>query len=196
MLRRLLPRTRTPFESRTQVWREVGLGSEIDPAAARRGRGRALISLALIAGVIFCFSERKTLFPGYGLEVRIATVCLLVILGWALARSLARGFAPMLYRRLDPGTAGTIGFLLRLMTIVFSTVVALRIAGLQAGTLAVGGGFTAVVVGLAAQQVLGNLLAGVVLITNRPFRVGERVRLQAGVLAASPATPAQGRSRR
>jgi small conductance mechanosensitive channel len=31
--------------------------------------------------------------------------------------------------------------------------------------------------------VLGNLLAGVVLITNRPFRVGERVRLQAGPLA-------------
>ena len=183
MLRRLLPRTRTAFESRTQVWREVGLGSEIDPAAARRGKGGALISLALIVGVLFCFSERKTLFPGYGLEVRIATVFLLVILGWALARSLGQGFAPMLYRRLEPGTAGTTGFLLRLMTIVFSTVVALRIAGLRAGTLAVGGGFTAVVVGLAAQQVLGNLLAGVVLITNRPFRVGERVRLQAGVLA-------------
>lgn len=183
MLRRIVPRTRSAFESRTQVWREVGLGSEIDPAAARRGKGGALVSLALIAAVLFCFTERKTLFPGYGLEVRIATVGLLVLLGWALARSLARGFAPMLYRRLEPGTAGTIGFLLRLLTIVIATVVALRIAGLQANTLAVGGGFTAVVVGLAAQQVLGNLLAGVVLITNRPFRVGERVRLQAGPLA-------------
>jgi small conductance mechanosensitive channel len=183
MLRRLLPRTRSAFESRTQVWREVGLGSEIDPAAARRGKGGAVVATALIAAVLVVFSERKTLFPGHGLEVRIATVILLVLLGWMLARSLARGFAPMLYRRLDPGTAGTIGFLLRLMTIVISAAVALRIAGLQAGTLAVGGGFTAVVVGLAAQQVLGNLLAGVVLITNRPFRVGERVRLQAGVLA-------------
>ena len=108
---------------------------------------------------------------------------LLVILGWGLARMLARGFAPALYRRLEPGTAGTIGFLVRLLTILVMTVVALRIAGLQAGALAVGGGFTAVVVGLAAQQVLGNLLAGLVLITNRPFRVGERVRLQAGPLA-------------
>jgi small conductance mechanosensitive channel len=183
MLRRLLPRTRTAFESRTQVWREVGLGSEIDPAAARRGKGGALIAVALIAAVLVAFSERKTLFPGYGLEVRVATVILLVLLGWALARSLARGFAPMLYRRLEPGTAGTIGFLLRLLTIVIATVVALRLAGLQGSTLALGGGFTAVVVGLAAQQVLGNLLAGVVLITNRPFRVGERVRLQAGPLA-------------
>jgi small conductance mechanosensitive channel len=110
-------------------------------------------------------------------------VVLLILLGWALARSLGRGFAPMLYRRLEPGTAGTIGFLLRLLTIVIAAVVALRIAGLQGSTLAVGGGFTAVVVGLAAQQVLGNMLAGLVLITNRPFRVGERVRLQAGPLA-------------
>jgi small conductance mechanosensitive channel len=183
MLRRLLPRTRSAFESRTQVWREVGLGSEIDPAAARRSKGGALVLIALVAGVLFCFTERKTLFPGYGLEVRIATVILLVILGWGLARMLARGFAPALYRRVEPGTAGTIGFLVRLLTILVMTVVALRIAGLQASTLAVGGGFTAVVVGLSAQQVLGNLLAGLVLITNRPFRVGERVRLQAGVIA-------------
>jgi small conductance mechanosensitive channel len=183
MLRRLLPRTRSAFESRTEIWREVGLGSEIDSASARRGRGGAVIALLLIAAVLIAFSERKTLFPGYGQEARIATVILLILLGWALARSLGRGFAPALYRRLEPGTAGTIGFLMRLLTIVIATIVALRIAGIQSGTLAVGGGFTAVVVGLAAQQVLGNMLAGLVLITNRPFRVGERVRLQGGGLA-------------
>ena len=182
-LRNLLSRPRTPWQSRTEVWREVGLGSEIDQAAARRSKGGAVVLLALIAGVLVAFSERKTLFPGYGLEVRIATVLLLVVFGWGLARMLARGLAPALYRRLEPGTAGTIGFLVRLVTIVVMIAVALRIAGLQAGTLAVGGGFTAVVVGLAASQVIGNMLAGLVLITNRPFRVGERVRLQAGPLA-------------
>jgi small-conductance mechanosensitive channel len=183
MLRRLLPRTRSAFESRTEVWREVGLGSEIDTASARRGRIEALIFLVLIAGVLIAFSQRKSLFPGHGPAVRVVSVVLLVLLGWALARSLGRGFAPTLNRRLDPGTAGTIGFLLRLLTIVIVTVVALRIAGVKPATLALGGGFTAVVVGLAAQQVLGNMLAGVVLITNRPFRVGERIRLQGGGLA-------------
>ena len=183
MLRRLWPRTRSAFESRTEVWREVGLGSEIDQAAAKRGRGGAVVAAALIAVVLILYSERKTLFPGYGPEVRVATVILLILLGWVLAGSLGRGFAPTLYRRLEPGTAGTIGFLLRLLTIVIATVVALAIAGIQPSTLALGGGFTAVVIGLAAQQVLGNMLAGVVLITNRPFRVGERVRLQGGVLA-------------
>src|SRR5947199_338972 len=60
---------------------------------------------------------------------------------------------------------------------------ALRTAGLDPQALAVGGAFTAVVVGLAAQNTLGNVLAGVLLLTARPFRVGDRVRFQAGGLA-------------
>jgi len=183
MLRRLLPKTRTAFESRTELWRQAGLGSEIDRAGARRGQGGAVIVLILIAAVLIAFGKRKDLFPGYGLETRIATIALLVILGWALARQLGRGLGPALYRRLEPGTAGTIGFLVRLLTILVVFIVALRIAGLKPGTLAVGGAFTAVVVGLAAQQVLGNLLAGIVLLSNRPFRVGERIRLQGGPVA-------------
>ena len=39
------------------------------------------------------------------------------------------------------------------------------------------------ILGLAAQQTLGNFFAGTVLISARPFRVGDRVRLQGGVLA-------------
>src|ERR671920_1276785 len=54
---------------------------------------------------------------------------------------------------------------------------------LQPRTLAVGGAFTAVVVGLAAQNTLGNVLAGMLLLSARPFRVGDRVRFQAGGLA-------------
>ncbi len=61
--------------------------------------------------------------------------------------------------------------------------VALRVAGIEAGTLALGTAFTAVIFGLAAQQTLGNLIAGTVLLSARPFRVGERVRLQGGPLA-------------
>jgi small-conductance mechanosensitive channel len=60
---------------------------------------------------------------------------------------------------------------------------ALRVAGIEARTLALGGAFTAVIIGLAAQQTLGNLIAGSVLLSARPFRVGERVRLQGGPLA-------------
>jgi small conductance mechanosensitive channel len=61
-------------------------------------------------------------------------------------------------------------------------ILALSVAGASLQSLAVGGAFTAVILGLAAQQTLGNVIAGMVLLSARPFRVGERVRLQAGAL--------------
>jgi small conductance mechanosensitive channel len=117
--------------------------------------------------------------------VRVITVIALVVLGSALARQLGRGIAPVLMRRVEPGVAGTLAFLIRLLTVVIAFIVAARIAGLDAGTLAAGGAFTAVVLGLAAQQTLGNLFAGLVLLSNRPFRVGDRVRLVGGPMAGS-----------
>jgi small-conductance mechanosensitive channel len=178
-------RRSNPFESRTEVWRQVGLGSEIDRGQAQRARGVAIVVGLLIIAVLIAFDHRQQLFPGGGTPVRAATVAALVVLGWALARTLGRGIAPALYRRLDPGTAGTLGFLIRLLAIVGMVIVALRVAGLDAGTLAVGGAFTAVLLGLAAQQTLGNLFAGLVLLSTRPFRVGERVQLRGGALAGT-----------
>src|SRR3954465_4242915 len=178
-------RARTAFESRTELWRQVGLGAEVDRREAKRARGTVVVLGALIAGVMIVFANRGTLFPGLGTYVRIGTVAALIILGWWLARSLGRGLGPALFGRMDPGTAGVVGFLIRLVTIVAVVVVALRIAGLHASTLAVGGAFTAVIVGLAAQQTLSNLFAGLVLLSTRPFRVGERVRLRGGPMAGN-----------
>ncbi|MDP9189868.1 MAG: mechanosensitive ion channel family protein [Actinomycetota bacterium] len=177
---------RPRFESRTEVWREVGLGSEVERREAHeahRAQWGTLLVGALIAALLVVFSRQEELFPGLETEVRIVTVGALVILGVAFARNLGRGVARPLYRRLDPGAAGTIGFLIRLVTLGVLVVVALRIAGLNPGTLAVGGAFTAVILGLAAQQTIGNLFAGTVLLGTRPFRVGERVKLIGGVLA-------------
>ena len=108
----------------------------------------------------------------------------LVIVGSVAVHWLVRSISPRLYRRLDPATAGTLGFLIRLIAMTAVVLVALRIAGVTAATLALGGTITAVVLGLAAQQSLGGIFAGI-LLSTRPFRVGERVRLVGGVLAGS-----------
>ena len=176
-------RARNAFESRTEEWRQVGLGSELDRQGAQRARGRVFVLLVLIAAVLVAFDHRSTLFPGLGTPVRVVTVVILAVLGWALAQAVGRGVAPALFRRMDPATAGTVGFLIRLTTIALVIALALRIAGLRTSTLAVGGAVTAVVLGLAAQQTLGNLFAGLVLLSTRPFRVGDRVRLVGGALA-------------
>jgi len=172
------------LQTRSHAWEEVGLSRQLGRVAARKARREALVLLPLLVGVLVAYGYRDELF-GRDLDtlVRILTATVLVALGWALARDVGRVVGPDLLRRMDPGTAGTLGFLLRLLTILVVTIVALRIAGLKPQTLAVGGAFTAVVIGLAAQQTLGNLIAGMVLLSARPFRVGERVRLQAGGLA-------------
>src|SRR5205807_10087924 len=89
------------------------------------------------------------------------------------------------FRRMDPSTAGTVGFLIRLVTMAIALLAALWIAQVSPGAIVAGSAFTAVIVGLAAQQTLGNLFAGMVLISARPFRVGERIRLQAGGVGGS-----------
>jgi small-conductance mechanosensitive channel len=149
---------------------------------ARRAKREMLIVVPLLAVTLYAYFRREELF-GVDMPVRVAAAILMVVLGWALARDLGRFTAPALFRRMDPATAGTVGFLIRLVFIVVAALFALRVAGLQPETLAVGGAITAVVFGLAAQQTLGNLIAGMVLISARPFRVGDRVRLQAGGIA-------------
>ena len=64
-------------------------------------------------------------------------------------------------------------------------ILALRIVDLDPRAIALGGAVTAVVIGLAAQSTLGNVIAGIMLQASRPFRVGERVRLQGDTLGAT-----------
>jgi len=149
---------------------------------ARRARTQILLIVPLIAGVVFAYSHRRELF-GLDVPVRVACVVALLILGWSFAMNLGRAVGPTLLRRLDPGTAGTVSFLIRLVTLILSVTIALRLAGLRPETLAVGGAITAVILGLAAQQTIGNLIAGTVLMSARPFRVGDRVRMHAGGVA-------------
>lgn len=185
------------FETRSQAWREAGLLRQISPRVVKRARLEALVLVPLFVGVVILYDNRvnllgaagphgqaaKELEPALETPVTIVVVIALVILGWAIARDVGRSLGPPLFRRLDPATAGTTGFLIRLLTIVLALLVALRVAGVEARTLALGGAFTAVIFGLAAQQTLGNVIAGTVLLSARPFRVGDRVRLQGGPLA-------------
>jgi small-conductance mechanosensitive channel len=152
--------------------------------SARKARRTLPILGPSVVGVLLVYAYRIELF-GRGADeiVRIVCAIALVSLGSWFARDVARAIGPALLRRMDPGTAGTVGFLLRLGVLVIMAVVALRIAGLTPQTLAVGGAVTAVVIGLAAQATIGNLFAGMLLLSVRPFRVGDRVRLQAGMLA-------------
>jgi small conductance mechanosensitive channel len=143
--------------------------------AARRARRQLALLLPLLVVVGVAYAYRRELF-GIDEPVRLATAIVLVVLGWSVARNIARLLQPRLTRGLDPGTVGVVGFTVQLLMLTFAVLISLRLAGIRPATLAAGAGFTAIVVGLAAQQTIGNVFAGIVLLAARPFSVGDRVR--------------------
>jgi small conductance mechanosensitive channel len=186
------------FETRSEAWERVGLAVNVSQRAVRRARRELLVLAPLLIGVLLVHHYKATIFhyptrtlrdgrvireiPSWDTWVNLGTVLVLLVLGWTIARDIGRAVGPTFFRRMDPGTAGTVGFLIRLATMGITLLIALGVAHVSPSTLVAGSAFTAVVLGLAAQQTLGNLFAGMVLLSARPFRVGERVRLQAGAV--------------
>lgn len=178
------------FETRSEAWQRVGLAVDVSQLAVRKARRQAAVLLPLLSAILIVYALRRDILgigphSSWQTPIRAATVILLVALGWAIARDIGRAAAPTFFRRMDPSTAGTVGFLIRLVAIGITLLAALSIAQVKPTALVGGAAFTAVVLGLAAQQTLGNLFAGLVLISARPFRVGERIRLQAGGVGGS-----------
>jgi hypothetical protein len=72
-----------------------------------------------------------------------------------------------------------------LITLFGYLVIVISVLGMLAvplGHLLVGGAITGIIVGIAAQQALGNIFAGLVLLLARPYVVGEQIRVRSGSL--------------
>ncbi|WP_051222351.1 mechanosensitive ion channel domain-containing protein [Conexibacter woesei] len=184
------PADRTPRrrrrDARAPSRLEAGIARQLSRRAVKRARIQLLVLAPAVAGVLLVYHYRIELFGRqWDTVVRVITAVALVALGWQVARDVGRSLGPALFRRLEPATAGTAGFVIRLATMVAAVILALRVARLDPQTIALSGAFTAVILGLAAQQTLGNLIAGTMLVSARPFQVGDRVRMQGGGLAGS-----------
>lgn len=68
-----------------------------------------------------------------------------------------------------------VGYLL----VIFGTLGALNV---PIERLLLGGAVTGVILGIAAQQSLGNLFAGLMLLLTRPFAIGDEISLRSGAL--------------
>jgi small conductance mechanosensitive channel len=173
------------FRNRKRLRLQGPRARQVRAVAVERARGakrEALILATLVVAVLAAYHYRGQLF-GLDLPVRIASAVILVVLGWALARAIGRAAGPALMGRLDSRTAGTAGFLIRLAAMAMTVIVAVDLVGLRASALVTGGAITAVVLGLAAQQTLGNVIAGIMVASAHPFAVGDRIRLRSGNLA-------------
>ncbi|MFN2451868.1 MAG: mechanosensitive ion channel domain-containing protein, partial [Candidatus Dormibacteria bacterium] len=174
---------------RLQHVRELGEHAPAALARTSRAARRARRELAVLLPVLVAIPALRWYQPGLFEQtaVKLAAAALLVVVGWNVARDLGRLAGPRVLGRVSGETAGPLDFLVRAVTLGGVILLALHIVGvnLAGSTLATGGTVGVIVVGLAAQQTLANLLAGLVLVVSRPLRIGDVVRLQSGLLAGS-----------
>jgi small conductance mechanosensitive channel len=103
---------------------------------------------------------------------------LIVVAGLIASKWISKMFAGWLSRRqLEPPVRMLLTRLVGLVVILFSLLIAVGTIGINIMPLVTGIGVIGVGVSLAMQGVLGNLVAGLVIIFTKPFRVGEYVSL-------------------
>jgi small-conductance mechanosensitive channel len=99
------------------------------------------------------------------------------------------GLAGKARELLEPGVGTSHAAVIRYAILIvggFTTlVITLVLFGVPVSQLVLGGALTTVFISIAAQQALGNVFAGMVLLLARPFRVGDAVRLRAGALGGT-----------
>jgi small-conductance mechanosensitive channel len=106
----------------------------------------------------------------------------LLVAGVVATRRLAAGVGHVVTLR----SVATAGAAVRLLMTGVGYLVILfavfGVLGVSIDHLLVGAGLAGVVLGIAAQQSLGNVFAGLVLLFARPFRVGDHIRIRSGAL--------------
>lgn len=104
----------------------------------------------------------------------VAGAVLVLVAGWIAASAVSRLLNRQLQKRqLEPPIRMLISRVVFLLVLVMSLIVALDTAGFKMTTLIAGISVAGVGIGFAMQGVLGNLVAGLVIIFTKPYRVGE-----------------------
>lgn len=98
-------------------------------------------------------------------------------------RSVASEIATVSRLRFGDAHANLVALLVTVTGYGLTALAMLLVLGVPPARLLVSGAVTGVVLGVAAQQSLGNAVAGVVLLLNRPFEVGQEITVRSGALA-------------
>ena len=106
-----------------------------------------------------------------------------VALAVLAVRSAASEIAAASRLRFGDAHANVVALLVTLSGYGLTALALLVVLGVPPARLLVSGAVTGVILGVAAQQSLGNVVAGVVLLLNRPFQVGQEITVRSGALA-------------
>jgi len=110
------------------------------------------------------------------------TVPILLISGIYAVGRLADGMGRFLARRTLEAAAAIVRLVATGVGYLLVLIAVFELLGVSLAHLIIGFGLAGVVLGIAAQQSLGNIFASLVLLFARPFSVGEHIRVRSGTI--------------
>lgn len=129
----------------------------------------AAVVLTLVYASIFVFR----IIP---LRYTEATyVIVTIILGYYLVSAFSNLLGKIVNKLYGPKKASVARTTLKYVGYIMLAFAVLKVVGVSGVALLAGGTFGGLVLGLAGQQVLSNVLAGLLLLLSRPFEVGDRI---------------------
>ncbi len=172
---------------------KLDMAEQVAKVRARARPWRSIIALVLaaIAAAASVWAHDQNhggpglTLAGHPVDRLLSAGCAVAFCLLALAATL--GLSGKAREMLEPGIgsahAAVVRYAIVLAGGLTSLLITLELLNVPVGNLILGGAFTAVLIGIAAQQTLGNLFAGIVLLLARPFAVGDSVRMRAGALS-------------
>jgi small-conductance mechanosensitive channel len=163
------------------------LAGQLAHVRAKARPWRSLIALVLaLAAAVAAGVPNLTHFSAHG---HATTKIIIVVCSGAFclfAAAALIGFSGWIRRVLEPGVGSSHAAVVRYSSLLIGSIVifivTLALLRIGVSQLILGGALTAVVLGIAGQQSMANLFAGVVLLVSRPFNVGERIRVRSGAM--------------
>ena len=104
------------------------------------------------------------------------------LLAYAATVGLAGKVREVLQPKVGTMHAAVVRYAIVLLGSLATILLTLQLFGIEVTQLLVGGAFATVLVGIAAQQSMSNVFAGMVLLLARPVDIGDRVSIRSGAL--------------
>lgn len=149
----------------------------------------SIIALALAIAAAITSAWAHSFFQTYFTSDQVpyqiiaaASAAAFCVFGSTATFGLSRKARSVLEPRIGTAHAAVVQYFLLLIGGFATLAITLALFHVPVSQLLLGGVLTSVIVGIAAQQSLSNVFAGMVLLLARPFRVGDPIQLRAGAL--------------
>jgi small-conductance mechanosensitive channel len=156
-------------------------------AHTRPWRSIIALVLAVAAGSVAAVANTQFKYwtgSGNYTPKLITAVCIaaFLVFGVGAVVGLAAKTREVLAPAVGTSHAAVVRYAILLVGGVTVVVITISLCKVPIGQLVVGGAVTTILLGIAGQQALANIFAGLVLLLSRPFNVGDYIRVKSGAL--------------